>query len=189
MITLTLATLWAASNALSCPVMGGASKANGPYTDYNGIRFQYCCDGCDAKFEKEPAKYIAEAAKSGKTIGYSLFDPVSGQRVLASKAKASADYKGIRYYFETEADKTSFDASPIKFAAMPAKQSLVCPVMGSKIANYVSANSYTDYEGTRYYYCCPGCQAPFTKDPAKYVPNAQKNVTAPAPIHGKAQAK
>jgi YHS domain-containing protein len=28
---------------------------------------------------------------------------------------------------------------------------------------------YTDYEGKRVYFCCPGCLPEFKKDPAKYI--------------------
>ena len=41
----------------------------------------------------------------------------------------------------------------------------VCPIMGGKIDRKV----YTDYEGKRVYFCCPGCIEKFRKDPAKYV--------------------
>jgi YHS domain-containing protein len=40
-----------------------------------------------------------------------------------------------------------------------------CPVMGGEINKEV----YTDYQGKRVYFCCPGCIPEFKKDPAKYI--------------------
>jgi Cu(I)/Ag(I) efflux system membrane fusion protein len=40
-----------------------------------------------------------------------------------------------------------------------------CPVMGGKIDRKV----FTDYRGKRIYFCCPGCDATFKKDPEKYL--------------------
>jgi len=46
----------------------------------------------------------------------------------------------------------------------------LCPVMGNK--GVVSADTkYSDYEGKRYYFCCPGCQPKFQAEPAKNVKN------------------
>tara|TARA_Y100000031_G_scaffold20303_1_gene20776 strand:- start:201 stop:512 length:312 start_codon:yes stop_codon:yes gene_type:complete len=40
-----------------------------------------------------------------------------------------------------------------------------CPVMGGKI----NKDLYTDYEGKRVYFCCPGCIGKFKADPEKYI--------------------
>jgi len=44
-----------------------------------------------------------------------------------------------------------------------------CPVMGGKITKAV----YTDYEGMRVYFCCPGCDGPFKQNPEKYIRKLQ----------------
>jgi len=47
---------------IACAVMGGkvdiakATKAH-HYTDYNGRRYFFCCDGCPQAFAKDKAKY------------------------------------------------------------------------------------------------------------------------------------
>ena len=33
------------------------------------------------------------------------------------------------------------------------------------------AGLFRDYEGKRYYFCCPGCVSEFDADPAKYAKN------------------
>ena len=45
------------------------------------------------------------------------------------------------------------------------KPQTTCPIMGGEINKEV----YTDYEGKRVYFCCPGCIPEFKKDPAKYI--------------------
>jgi YHS domain-containing protein len=45
------------------------------------------------------------------------------------------------------------------------KPQTTCPIMGGEINKEV----YTDYEGKRVYFCCPGCLPEFKKDPAKYI--------------------
>lgn len=50
--------------ALFCPVMSESianyTKASG-YADFEGVRYYFCCAGCDQTFAKEPAKYVANA--------------------------------------------------------------------------------------------------------------------------------
>uniref|UniRef100_A0A7C5ENU9 YHS domain-containing protein n=1 Tax=Desulfobacca acetoxidans TaxID=60893 RepID=A0A7C5ENU9_9BACT len=41
----------------------------------------------------------------------------------------------------------------------------VCPVLGGKVDKKI----YVDYQGYRVYFCCPGCDAEFRKDPEKYL--------------------
>lgn len=40
-----------------------------------------------------------------------------------------------------------------------------CPVMGGEI----NRDIFSDYEGKRIYFCCPGCTTAFKADPAKYL--------------------
>ncbi len=46
-------------------------------------------------------------------------------------------------------------------------KSAVCPVTGEKVA--VSKDTVSmAYKGRNYYFCCPGCDKSFMKDPGKY---------------------
>jgi YHS domain-containing protein len=47
-----------------CPVMGGKIDKS-VYADHDGKRVYFCCPGCIATFEAEPAKFIAKAEKDG----------------------------------------------------------------------------------------------------------------------------
>lgn len=55
-----------AREALHCPVMDAPiasySAASG-YRDYEGVRYYFCCAGCDDAFDAEPAKYATAAAE------------------------------------------------------------------------------------------------------------------------------
>ncbi len=50
-------------------------------------------------------------------------------------------------------------------SAAEGKPQTKCPLMGGKI----NKKHYADYEGKRIYFCCPGCKAPFKKNPEKYI--------------------
>ena len=49
---------------------------------------------------------------------------------------------------------------------------VVCGVMGDEIASPDKANSFQDYKGERYYFCCGACPDQFKKDPEKYADKA-----------------
>lgn len=53
--------------------------------------------------------------------------------------------------------------------AKPLKVVMVCPVTGEKVASVKDAAGFSDYKGTRYYFCCGGCKPAFDKNPGKYI--------------------
>ncbi len=56
----------------------------------------------------------------------------------------------------------------------------VCPVLGNKI----NKNIYTDYQGQRIYFCCPGCIAVFKKNPEAYLKKMREQGVAPEKTPG-----
>ena len=168
---------------LVCPIMGSPINAKSPKAEYEGISVGFCCGGCDAQFAKDPQAIFKKNEKSANPIGAFLFDPVSHKRIKPEQAKGTVDYNGVRYYFFTAENMTAFQADSKKFAAVPKKESLTCPVMGDKVATYSKATDYVDFEGVRYYICCSGCVAPMEKDGKKY---AGKDVQEPKVIMQKA---
>ncbi len=50
-----------------------------------------------------------------------------------------------------------------------------CPIMGGKVDPKV----YTDYKGTRIYFCCKGCLEEFNKDPEKYLKKMESEGVTP----------
>jgi YHS domain-containing protein len=52
------------------------------------------------------------------------------------------------------------EATPVKIAQQ------TCPVMEG---NKINPKLFADHKGRRIYFCCPGCNATFQKDPEKYI--------------------
>ncbi|MEO0165538.1 MAG: YHS domain-containing protein [candidate division WOR-3 bacterium] len=48
-------------------------------------------------------------------------------------------------------------------ASMIGKE-VICPVTGEKF-KITQHTRFVDYQGKRYYFCCPGCDKQFLKDP------------------------
>lgn len=155
--------------ALKCPVMGSAIAPSSPVVEYNGSRFQFCCGGCDSNFAKDPEAFLKTQRSAKNTVGVFLFDPVSRKRIDKDKARATADFESFRYPFESKENRTAFLADPKKFASIPAKEALYCPVGKEVVPSYAKASDYVDFEGVRWYMCCAGCGGPFEKDPKKYL--------------------
>jgi len=168
-----------------CPIMGGPAAKGGPVVEYAGARYEFCCPGCDGTFQKGPAAALKSDKIKGKTVGVFLFDPVSRKRIEAKDAKGgSVDFNGTRYLFSTAANKAAFEKDAKKLAAVPAKESLSCPVSAEVVETYAKASGYADHNGVRYYFCCAGCEAPFGKEMDKYAGKVAKFVKAPGAHKG-----
>lgn len=63
-------------------------------------------------------------------------------------------------------------------AHVAAKKQTHCPVMGGAINKEV----YVDHDGYRIYFCCPGCDGPFRKDPEKYLRAMRDKGIVPAKV-------
>jgi Cu(I)/Ag(I) efflux system membrane fusion protein len=61
--------------------------------------------------------------------------------------------------------KPSMMSIPSENAPMEMKPQTRCPVMGGEINREV----FTDYNGMRIYFCCPGCDAEFKANPSKFL--------------------
>jgi YHS domain-containing protein len=64
--------------------------------------------------------------------------------------------------------------------AADAKPQTLCPVLAGNIDKKV----YADYQGKRIYFCCPGCDAEFKKDPEKYLKKMEEQGVIPEPSPG-----
>ena len=69
--------------------------------------------------------------------------------------------------------------APAKKPAKVAKKAPVkttCAIMPKDVieVSYAEKNGlFSDYNGKRYYFCCPGCKPAFQKEPAKYAKAAK----------------
>jgi YHS domain-containing protein len=164
---------------LTCPIMLSSSPATGPKVDYNGMRYIFCCAGCDDMFIKDPQKALKNEKLKGKLVGYSLFDPVSGARLEVKDSKGHSDFNGYRYYFQSAANKAAFDKEPKKYTVAPTKEVLMCGVGGHEVDSYEGSGGYVDHNGVRYYVCCPSCHPKMKAEPAKYAAKVEKHIQAP----------
>ena len=98
--------------------------------------------------------------------------PVMGGTIDKAKS-ARMDYQGQRVYFCCPGCPGKFKADPEKYFAQFAKEGIVleniqttCPVRGETITK---KDSFKDYNGRRVYFCCSGCEEPFSKEPGKFL--------------------
>lgn len=165
---------------LSCAVAAEPAVASAGNYDFAGSRYGFCCPGCPSSFATNPHSAIVEAIKGGRTIGESLYDPVSGVLFTKDVKKvASIDFKSTRFWFSSEGNKAKFEANPTIYGVAPEKEAMYCSVMGHGLKGYATAGAYADHDKVRYYFCCPDCLAQFKADPAKYAKSAEKYVAVP----------
>ncbi|MGB7911970.1 MAG: YHS domain-containing protein [Desulfobaccales bacterium] len=62
----------------------------------------------------------------------------------------------------------------------PGAPQTVCPVLGNKI----NKNIYTDYQGQRIYFCCPGCIDVFKKNPEACLKKMEEQGVTPEKTSG-----
>lgn len=96
---------------------------------HEGKTYHFCCDGCRALFEADPAKYAARPAPAAGTWGAAAamesvglataVDPVCGMKVDIANAKAGCDYKDESYFFCSERCFDRFQKEPSIFLREP----------------------------------------------------------------------
>lgn len=88
--------------------------------------------------------------------------------------------------FAGEAETKSNDTKTVKDQKVELKEQTNCPVMGGKI----NKKHYSDIQGQRVYFCCPGCSAKLTENPDKYFEEAAaqgvlfENIQTTCPVTG-----
>lgn len=127
------------------------------------------CNGTDCK---------KETCESGNCLGMNCCknesgsktddpkkDAVTGETIPDGKA-IEFSYLGKTYYFLNESNLATFKSEPIDYA-----KDLKCPVMGDEASKEYS----TEYNGVKYYVCCPPCLKKVNKNPEKYLNPEKKN--------------
>ncbi|MGB3461571.1 heavy metal translocating P-type ATPase [Rhodanobacter lindaniclasticus] len=110
---------------------------------HDGQAFHFCCGGCKAKFEAEPARYLAapaahehDHAAHGDAHGAHLVkDPVCGMSVDPHNAQHRAEHDGRPYHFCSARCREKFVADPAAYLgerkpapAAPAGTVYTCPM-------------------------------------------------------------
>lgn len=178
------------SMQMQCTFQPEPASAKVQKMDYAGVRYGFCCPDCVSKFAKNPQAGVEASMKKEGIEGEFLFDPVSGKRITSKQAKGgSMDFNSVRYLFESEANFKTFAANPKAFTAPVTKVALYCPVMGHAVKSYAESGAFADYNGTRYFLCCPDCLSAFQKEPGKFAPKAAAAVMAPKAMPAPKESK
>ncbi len=85
-----------------CPVAGEKIEGQGVKLSYLGKEYTFCCEGCAAKFQKEPLDYIKEE----------ILCPVMGE---AASKESFTEYNGTKYYFCCAPCIKKFNKDPDKY--------------------------------------------------------------------------
>lgn len=85
-----------------CPVAGEKIEGQGVKLSYLGKEYTFCCEGCVAKFQKEPLDYIKEE----------ILCPVMGE---AASKESFTEYNGTKYYFCCAPCIKKFNKDPDKY--------------------------------------------------------------------------
>ena len=95
----------AAPEVVRDPVCGMTvdQAAGKPSLEHGGKTYHFCCNGCKAKFEADPDRYLE--AK----------DPVCGMTVKRAGAKHFLRHEGAGHYFCSTGCKSKFEAEPAKY--------------------------------------------------------------------------
>ncbi|HLH05945.1 MAG TPA: heavy metal translocating P-type ATPase [Terriglobales bacterium] len=126
------------------------------YLEHRGKKYYFCCQGCAAKFQSDPEKYLKESPSptvSGTAANLVVLDgpkpagtpapavlakdPVCGMAVNPAKAAGKYDYHGQTYYFCNPKCEDRFKADPEKYlrpsekpatVAAPIRAVYICPM-------------------------------------------------------------
>ena len=97
--------------------------AGKPSAEHDGHTYHFCCEGCRAKFLREPQAYLTAT------------DPVCGMTVERAGAQYVLRHEGDRHYFCSAGCKEKFEAEPEKYLAgrpapepMPKGTQYTCPM-------------------------------------------------------------
>lgn len=165
----------------TCPVLHNPIEKvtkDTQFSDYMGVRYFYCCEGCKPQFDKAQSKFLKDPKNKDKVLGVALFDVITSTRIEPGKAAAHSNFSGVRYFFAKEDDKKTFDKEPKKYTVSPKKEVLFCPVSNEIVESYEKASDYSDLKGSRYYFCCAGCKPAFDKNPEKYLEGLDARIKA-----------
>jgi len=163
----------------NCPVMSSPASPSQPVVMYKGSAFGFCCGGCVEAFTNNPETYLKRAAESADPIGYALYDVVNGHLIAKDAKTHDLVHQGILYRFLSEENRVAFQKDPKKYLAPDKESASECVVSGETIAPG-KAKAFKDYEGVRYYFCCPDCLEEFSKSPAEF---AKKAKPEPVKVH------
>jgi len=87
------------------------------FFEHEGVKYYFCCNGCRAKFQADPAKYLGTLAAATQTAAAPVTDPVCGMKVEPRSAAGMHEHRGVKYYFCSKHCLAQFKADPAKYLA------------------------------------------------------------------------
>ena len=111
--------------------------------------------------------------------------PVMGSKGVVESNTKYSDVDGKRYYFCCPGCLPKFEANPSQYidqlilpgnvvAVSDEATTILCPVSG-KEAQMNEQFGFSDYDGSRYYFCCSDCKSKFDQNPSKYTKDFENN--------------
>jgi len=163
-----------AADGLKCPVSGKVIKTPGDITMMVlGRKVDLCCPGCDDKVKADTAKYMPAIKQQLFAKGElrQMTCPLTGKPV---NADFSVMHEGMKIGFCCKNCKAKFEknagAKKKALEALPGTLAWfdTCPGSGKDISVDFEPVLFEVAKGVKenIYFCCPGCSAPFKKDPA-----------------------
>jgi YHS domain-containing protein len=157
-----------------CPVLGEEIDISVSVATDDGPVY-FCCADCIKKYQADPKKYADKVAEQRKALAnlakVQVTCPVSGKPV---DPKMFTEKDGKKVYFCCPNCKPKYEAEPAQYASKLANSYVYqtkCPVSGEAI----SPQAFTELVGgQKIYFCCKDCSAKLLKEPAKYLPNLEK---------------
>lgn len=138
----------------TCPVTGEKLSSKDVKGEFFGRTVYFCCGGCLAKAQKEPALYVKKTAA----------EQIAAVRALAKPAADS--HGGHDHAAAQDSGKFLGKGDGVE----------TCPVTGEPLT---SKNVKGEFFGRTVYFCCEGCLATAKKNPELYVrKEAPKTETA-----------
>jgi YHS domain-containing protein len=135
----------------TCPVTGEKLTSKEIKGEFFGRTVYFCCGGCLAKAQKEPALYVKKTEK---------------EQLAAVAALAKPQHAGHDHGAAQAAGKFLGKGDGVE----------TCPVTGEALT---SKNVKGEFFGRTVYFCCEGCLATAKKNPELYVrKEAPKTETA-----------
>lgn len=128
----------------TCPVKGSPVDPKVTLV-WNDIEVAFCCADCPEKFKAEPLKYMPALLRDLAT------------QLAAAKAQTPGERAG--------GSAAPRAARAAQGAALVDLSNANCPVMGGT----AKASVFGVYHGMKVRFCCPGCDAKFQADPARYL--------------------
>ena len=148
---------------------------------HNDRNYFFCSAGCQAKFEKDPAAYLAQPTQkvmvaAAADAPVKLKDLVCGMSVDPQTTEHFTRHDDKSYFFCSAGCKTKFENEPATFLARAAdssdKPAKVKDLVCGMDVNPVTTKHFTRHDDHNYFFCSIGCKTKFENDGATYLARA-----------------